>query len=170
MTSSGRRDLRLNSFLPYVLANLAERVSDGLSHIYADEYQLTIPEWRVIANLAEHDTLNARQIVEFTTMEKSKVSRAVTNLCARGLVSQQRARGDSRAKDLALTVAGEALYREIVPRVLAWEQSLLEGLEVGEYRDLLYLLDKLGKRLQSGGAGKLEETAKAGAAAADRFS
>ena len=75
MTSSSRRDLRLNGFLPYVLANLAERVSAGLSHIYADEYQLTIPEWRVIANLAEHDTLNAPQYVEFTTMAKRKVSR-----------------------------------------------------------------------------------------------
>jgi DNA-binding MarR family transcriptional regulator len=149
MTSSSRRDLRLNGFLPYVLANLAERVSAGLSHIYADEYQLTIPEWRVIANLAEHDTLNARQIVEFTTMEKSKVSRAVSNLSARGLVSQQRARGDSRAKDLALTSAGKALYRSIVPRVLAWERELLDELSPGEYRDLMYVLEKLGGRLQS---------------------
>ena len=149
MTSSSRRDLRLNGFLPYVLANLAERVSAGLSHIYADEYQLTIPEWRVIANLAEHDTLNARQIVEFTTMEKSKVSRAVSNLSARGLVSQQRARGDSRAKDLALTSTGKVLYRSIVPRVLAWERELLDELSPGEYRDLMYVLEKLGGRLQS---------------------
>jgi DNA-binding MarR family transcriptional regulator len=149
MTSSGRRDLRLSSFLPYVLANLAERVSASLSHIYADEFQLTIPEWRVIANLAEHDTLNARQIVEFTTMEKSKVSRAVGNLSARGLVSQQRAQGDSRAKDLTLTAAGKALYGSIVPRVLAWERELLEGLSPGEYRDLMYALEKLGGRLQS---------------------
>jgi len=149
MTSSGRRDLRLNSFLPYVLANLTERVSSSLSHIYADEFQLTIPEWRVIANLAEHDTLNARQIVEFTTMEKSKVSRAVSNLSARGLVSQQRARGDSRAKDLALTAAGKVLYRSIVPRVLAWERELLDELSPGEYRDLMYVLEKLGGRLQS---------------------
>jgi len=149
MTSSSRRDLRLNGFLPYVLANLAERVSAGLSHIYADEYQLTIPEWRVIANLAEHDTLNARQIVEFTTMEKSKVSRAVSNLSARGLVSQQRAQGDSRAKDLALTDSGKSLYSSIVPRVLAWERELLESLSPGEYRDLMYALEKLSARLNS---------------------
>jgi DNA-binding MarR family transcriptional regulator len=151
MTASGRSDLRLNSFLPYVLNNLAERVSAGLSGIYADEYQLAIPEWRVIANLAEHGTLNARQIVEFTTMEKSKVSRAVSNLCARGLVSQQRAEGDNRAKDLALTAPGKALYSGIVPRVLAWERELLDELSPGEYRDLMYILEKLGTRLKSMG-------------------
>ena len=66
MTSSGRRDLRLNSFLPYVLANLAERVSSSLSHIYADEFQLTIPEWRGIANLAERRPPHARPIVDLT--------------------------------------------------------------------------------------------------------
>ena len=147
MTSNNRRDLRLNTFLPYVLNTLAERISAGLSTIYSNEFGLSIPEWRVIANLAEHDTLNARQIVQFTTMEKSMVSRAVNNLSARDLVSQQRAEGDSRAKDLALTAAGEALYRVIVPRVLAWEKELLDGLNSGEYRDLLHSLDKLGERL-----------------------
>ena len=165
-----RSELKLESFLPYVLANLAQGISVELSGIYSDKFGLSVPEWRVLANLAEHQTLNARQIVSFTAMAKSKVSRAVASLDQRGLLSQRTASGDSRAKDLALTVAGEALYREIVPRVLAWEQSLLEGLEVGEYRDLLYLLDKLGKRLQSGGAGKTEEATKAGAAAADSFS
>ena len=150
MASAGRTDLRLGSFLPYVLNNLAERVSAGLSGIYADEFELSIPEWRVLANLAEHGTLNARQIVEFTTMEKSKVSRAVNNLSRRGLLSQRRAAGDSRAKDLQLTGEGEALYRRIVPRVLAWERDLLDGLSPGEYRDLMHVLDKLGKRLGSG--------------------
>jgi len=149
MSSSERTDLRLGSFLPYVLNNLAERVSAGLSGIYADEFQLSIPEWRVLANLAEHGTLNARQIVQFTTMEKSKVSRAVASLGERGLVSQQRAEGDSRAKDLALTAAGKALYHKIVPRVLAWERDLLQEMSPAEYRDLMYFLDKLGTRVKS---------------------
>ena len=144
---TSRTDLKLQSFLPYVLNNLAERVSAGLSGIYVDEYQLSIPEWRVIANLAEHSPLNAQQIVELTTMEKSKVSRAVANLSERGLVTQRRAEGDSRAKDLTLTEDGVGLYRSIVPRVLNWERDLLAELTPGEYRDLMYLLDKLGSRL-----------------------
>lgn len=149
MSATGRTDLKLDRFLPYVLNNLAERVSAGLSGIYSDEFQLSVPEWRVLANLAEHGTLNARQIVQFTTMEKSKVSRAVAGLGQRGLLSQQRARGDSRAKDLALTAAGKALYRKIVPRVLAWERDLLQEMSPAEYRDLMYFLDKLGARVKS---------------------
>ena len=149
--SDARSDLKLTRFLPYVINNLAERISAGLSTLYSDEYGLTIPEWRVIANLAEHNTLNARQIVQFTTLEKSTVSRAVNNLSARGLVSQQRTEGDNRVKDLALTEAGETLYRTIVPRALAWERDLLEDLNAGEYRDLLHSLYKLEARLDSMG-------------------
>jgi DNA-binding MarR family transcriptional regulator len=149
MTATNRTDLKLQAFLPYVLNNLAERVSAGLSNIYVDEYNLSIPEWRVLANLAEHRTLNARQIVEFTTMEKSKVSRAVSNLSERGLVMQRRAEGDNRAKDLSLTDNGLSLYRSIVPRVLDWERGLLAEMTSGEYRDLMYLLEKLRSRLQS---------------------
>ncbi|MCZ6828918.1 MAG: MarR family winged helix-turn-helix transcriptional regulator [Gammaproteobacteria bacterium] len=146
-TRTVRSELRLQSFLPYILSKLADTISVELSGIYGDEYGLSVPEWRIIANLAQHGTLNARQIVDFAGMEKSKVSRAVKRLTVRGLLTQQRASVDNRAKDLALTGAGETLYRAIVPRVLAWEKTLLEGLEVGEYRDLLYLLEKLGRQL-----------------------
>jgi DNA-binding MarR family transcriptional regulator len=149
--SSSRSDLRLDSFLPYRLSNLAERISAGMSSIYSVEFGLSIAQWRVIANLAEHGSLNARQIVELTTMEKSKVSRAVNGLSARQLVSQRRATKDSRVKDLTLTHSGEALYSAIVPRVLAWERGLLEGLSSGEYRDLLHSLDKLSERLKVSG-------------------
>ncbi|HEY7775198.1 MAG TPA: helix-turn-helix domain-containing protein, partial [Kineobactrum sp.] len=79
-----RRELQLERFLPYLVNNLADRISTGLSRIYADEYGLSIPEWRVIANLAEHGVLNAKSIVTTTGMEKSKVSRAVKSLTDRG--------------------------------------------------------------------------------------
>lgn len=151
MGPAERRDIKLGSFLPYKLNNLAERISSGLSTIYADEYGLSIPEWRVMANLAERGTLNSSQIIEFTTMAKSMVSRAVNSLSERGLLSQQVAESDSRAKDLALTRAGEVLYEAIVPKVLAWERELVDGISAGEYRDLLHTLGKLDIQLQSMG-------------------
>lgn len=146
MTEPARRELQLESFLPYLVNNLADRISTGLSRIYADEYGLSIPEWRVLANLAEHGVLNAKQIVSTTGMEKSKVSRAVKNLTGRGLIIQRRKEEDNRARDLALTGAGLALYGDLVPHALAWEGQLLDCLSVGEYRDFMYLLGKLRQR------------------------
>ncbi|QIB64557.1 MarR family winged helix-turn-helix transcriptional regulator [Kineobactrum salinum] len=143
MNQVARQELQLESFLPYLVNNLADRISTGLSRIYAGQYGLSIPEWRVLANLAEHRVLSASQIVTTTAMEKSKVSRAVKSLAGRGLISQSRREDDNRARDLALTAAGEALYRKLVPQALEWERELLECLSAGEYRDLMHLLGKL---------------------------
>jgi len=146
--ANSRKDLKLDDFLPYVVTNLAETISVELSTIYVQQHGLTNTQWRVLANLAQHRTLTAREIVKFTALEKTKISRAVSGLSARGLLNQTRAEGDSRSKDLSLTEAGIELYQSIVPKVLNWERELLGCLSSGEYRDLMYLLEKLKLQLQ----------------------
>jgi DNA-binding MarR family transcriptional regulator len=147
-TGPGRKQLRLESFLPYVLTRLADSMRVEMPVITANDYAVSVPEWRLLAILAQHGTLSAHQIVVLASMEKSTVSRTVKGLSERGLVRQRPASVDNRSKDLALTRSGEALYRRIAPQVLDWEKDLLQGLEVAEYRDLLYLLDKLSKRME----------------------
>ncbi len=146
-SASSRRELELEHFLPYVINRLAGRISDGLSRVYAEEYGLSIAEWRVIANLAQSRPLNASAIIERTHMEKSRVSRAVRRLMARGLISGQRQIADNRAVDLTLTDSGRALYRSLVPRALDWERDMLSSLSAAEYRDLMHLLSRLDRQL-----------------------
>ena len=145
---SSRKSLKLDDFLPYVMSNLADSISAELSTIYVQQHDLTTTQWRVLANLAQHRSLTAREIVKLTALEKTKISRAVSGLGKRGLLNQSRAEGDSRSKDLSLTESGRELYQSIVPKVLKWEQELLDCLSSGEYRDLMYLLEKLKLQLQ----------------------
>lgn len=138
----------MDSFLPSVIRNLAESITSTMSRNYTGDLQLTVTEWRILLQLASAPSLTATEIVEYTAMEKSKVSRAITSLEQREYVSRNASDDDYRVKALALTPKGRALYGEIVPRVLGWEKQLLEGFEIGEYRDLLYLLGKLQSRLK----------------------
>ena len=46
-------DFDLAAFLPYQLAVVAARVSKGFADRYRAEFGLTIPEWRVLAHLAQ---------------------------------------------------------------------------------------------------------------------
>ena len=140
--------LQLDTFLPSVIRNLAEEITSHMSRRYTGNFQLTITEWRIILQLAAKESLTATEIVEITAMEKSKVSRAVSNLVDRGLAARTPSEQDQRTKTLTLTPGGRELYSSIVPRVLDWENYLLEGLEISEYRDLLYLLSKLRSRLK----------------------
>ena len=135
--------LTLENFLPYVMNRMAENISAELSVIYRDKYRLTVAQWRVVANLAQHQSLLAQDIVKFTDMEKSMISRAVNALVDRGLVIGEQAEGDNRAKNLRLTAQGIELYQVIVPDVLAWEKELLSCLSKAEQKNLFSSLEKL---------------------------
>jgi DNA-binding MarR family transcriptional regulator len=132
------------------MVNTAKRISDNLSQIYSSEaFNVTIPEWRILARLAEDERLNARDIGRITQMDKSKVSRAVKQLDDKGYLIKQKDEQDNRITYLSLSAAGRRLYHELAPRALEWESNLIKALDTSEYRDLMRILEKLDKQLDA---------------------
>lgn len=135
--------LRLADFLPYRLSVLANRVSRALAGRYADEFDLTIPEWRVMAVLGETGELTAGDLADATEMDKVAISRAVARLKAAGRLAARTDAGDQRRSHLKLTPAGIAVYRRIAPLALGVEAKLIAALTQGERATLDALLTKL---------------------------
>lgn len=140
--------LVLNNFIAYRMANFAKMVSDSCAHIYEDEFGLTIPEWRILARLAENERMNAKDIGDITFMDKSKVSRAVKQMDDKGLLQKEKDPNDNRAYYLSLSEQGQTLYYQIVPKAREWEDSLINALTAAEYRDFVNVVEKLEKRLE----------------------
>ncbi|MER9870637.1 MarR family transcriptional regulator [Mesorhizobium sp. M0136] len=124
--------LELESFLPYRLYRLADAVSREFSRIYKDRHGLTRPEWRTLAGLGQHGTMTATALGEQSAMHKTKVSRAVAELERRRWLSRTPDEKDRRVEHLALTKAGVAAYREMVPLAKAFERELLARLSPTE--------------------------------------
>ena len=141
--------LTLQQFLPYRCVTLAERISTSLSRIYAEQFGVSVAEWRILTVLAENERLQARDIGRIIRMDKVKVSRAVASLLDRKLLLRTPSKIDGRASDLRLSAAGKRLYNKIVPRALDWEELLVETLSVDERKHLFALLDKLDHRVAS---------------------
>jgi len=135
--------LRLADFLPYRLSVLANRVSRALAGRYAEEFDLTIPEWRVMAVLGETGELTAGDLADATEMDKVAISRAVARLRAAGRLAARTDAGDQRRSHLKLTAAGIAVYRRIAPLALGLEARLLAALIPAERAALDGLLSKL---------------------------
>ena len=135
--------LRLESFLPYRLNWLSELVSKALSRIYAEKYQITIPEWRIIATLGQFQTMTARDIGNHSRMNKSKVSRAVAALEERNLVERQPNPHDMREHFLTLSKEGMDMYTSIVPSALSFNEHLLGALTKEEKEEFERLVVKL---------------------------
>lgn len=137
--------LKLNSFLPYRLNNLAEAVSRSFSRIYADEFGIGIPEWRVVATLGEHAAMTARDIGLATSMHKTKVSRAVAALETKGHLVRGANPDDQREQLLSLTPQGRAMYEALIPKALAYSKTL-EAALTGTQRAAL---DEIFRRLHA---------------------
>lgn len=135
--------LVLEDFLPYRLSILSNRVSRAIAARYAETFDLTIPEWRIIAVLGRRPGLTAKEIAEATEMDKVAVSRAVSKLVGSKRVAARADREDARRQILSLTAQGESVHARIAPIALASEQKLLSSLNARERDQLDALLDRL---------------------------
>jgi DNA-binding MarR family transcriptional regulator len=135
--------LELDRFLPYRLSVLSNTVSQAIAAEYESRHDLTVTEWRVMAVLGLNSGISASGVAERTAMDKVAISRAVARLIETGRVARTVSEDDRRRSELWLTPAGRAVYEEIAPRALAYEQRLLSVLSVEEQRWLDRVLDKL---------------------------
>jgi len=139
--------LQLDSFLPYRLSVLSGRVSRSLSRVYADRFGLSIPEWRIIANLGRMGPLGAGALADRSSLDKPKLTRALQRLEARGLIKRATVAEDRRRATLALTRQGGRIYRAIEPAALEWQTRLLEALSEVERAALLEMFGRLERQL-----------------------
>lgn len=122
-------DMELDTFFPYQLAVLSDAVSRSMAQIYGERFDLSRDEWRLLAALADQQSLRTAALIERTTLDKVSVSRALARLQAKALVERRNDPEDGRGYVIRLLPAGRALFRKIVPMVKAREQFLLSSLD-----------------------------------------
>jgi len=140
-------ELELDRFVPYRLAVLADWVSRSLARTYQTRFGITIPEWRILANLAREEPLSAGALSERTNMEKPRVSRALQRMSDNGLIEREPSPEDQRVAVIGLSAHGRRLYAQIAPLALQWERDMLSGLSAAERMALDQLLARLSEQL-----------------------
>jgi len=137
------KPLKLESFLPYRLSLLSNTVSANIAATYQDKFGISMPEWRVMAILAEYPDSSADDVCQRTQIEKSVVSRAVARLLKRHLISREFDVNDKRRSILRLSETGLSVYDEVMPVAETFEKKLIARLSKEERKSLSTLLDKL---------------------------
>lgn len=135
--------LDLDGFVPYRLSVLTNRVSSAIARHYSERFDLSVPEWRVIAVLGQAPGLSARDVAKRTAMDKVQVSRAVQSLLATKRLTRTAHARDGRIAHLSLSAKGQAIYNEVVPLALSLERQFLSVLSNSEQKSLDTLLTKL---------------------------
>lgn len=149
-TQPPARALILSRFAPYRIVALGHAMGDRLARAYADE-SVSINEWRVLAVIAQSETIAARDVVRLTPMDKMTVSRTVAGLETKGLAERSVDARDRRVNMLALTQEGRALYARIALLALDYEEEILSALTVDDRENLDRILSILTKTTGAAG-------------------
>jgi len=148
VTANTDEELRLESFIPYRLSILSNLVSGAIAQDYAEEFNLSIAGWRIMASLASSTDNTAARLVEITKMDKVAVSRAVNSLINQDYVTREACKTDRRQSILGLSNKGKEVYRRIVPIAKKHEAHLLSGLSEEKRALLDALLTELTLKAQ----------------------
>ena len=134
---------KLEDFIPFKLAVVANRVSQSIGHLFETRFDLQIPEWRILMALYAYGRLPFYELVERTSMDKARVSRAQRRLVDLRMIETEVDPGDARKLLLTITTEGARICKRILPEAAAREAWYMAALTEEEHHQLDAILDKL---------------------------
>lgn len=135
--------MRFEDFVSFRLHRLVSVNERAASALYGRLFDLGLNEWRVLAILAERGRLTAKQLAKLTDLDKSRVSRVVAALAARGYLLREANAEDGRSVLLRASPAGLQACQRILPVSQARQERLLSCLSALELRRFDEALAKL---------------------------
>lgn len=135
--------LNLQEYFPYKISRLVNDMSAGLMRSYSQRFGLNVSQWRMLAASAQLEPTSATELTEYSGMDKVTVSRSVRELVDRKLLVREADATDGRRATIALTAQGRAVYEEIAPAAVAFEEALLGVLKPSERALISSMIDRL---------------------------
>jgi DNA-binding MarR family transcriptional regulator len=136
-------NLAYEDFLSFRLGRLYTLVQRETSTRYLEPVGLTLPEWRVLARVAQRSSLEMRELARLSLMDKAAISRSVDSLLARGLVARHTDPAHAKRRIVAITPAGRRLTRKVLPAAHRAQASLLRLLAPAEREAMAQAITKL---------------------------
>ena len=104
---------------------------------------LTPVQFAALSAIRTRPGIDQATVAGLVAYDRATLGKVIDRLDARGLVRRQTSRADRRAKELALTGEGEALYQAALPHIEAIQPEIVAGLDRDERRVFLRLLEKV---------------------------
>lgn len=131
----------MHGLVQYVEA-LLEAVAKGVNR-EIEAHGLTRIDFEMLNRFWTNEEWTATELAKILPVEVSAISRIVTKLVDLGLISRRRSRRDRRVVFLRLTDAGRALIDDLRRSVLAYEETLTEGISEPEVETFYSVIDRI---------------------------
>jgi len=141
--------IRLAAFLPYRFGALGHHLTLSEAELRASPVPITLPEWKVLAIIADSGPVMPGEICRLGTQPKATVSRLVARLLEIGLIARRPKAGDGRTFELLLTEKGWWVYGGLAPRARQLEATIDAALSPRERATLEHLIAKIEAELEN---------------------
>lgn len=99
--------------IPYLVLLLAKLIDRITAHHVKQVADLSLAEWRAMAQIVELQPCNATQIANRALVDPAEVSRALRSLEKRGLIARHQNPRNLKSRVVVLTAEGERIRSEI---------------------------------------------------------
>lgn len=107
------------------------------------ESGLTPAQFDIVATLGNTSGMSYKELGERTLITKGTLTGVIERLEHKGLVARERNSDDKRSFFVRLTPAGDAVFRDVFPKVIAHGKQLFNGYAAADFDALEQVLGKL---------------------------
>ena len=141
--------LELDEHIPYLVNRVGAALVANFTAGALQAHDLSIAMWRVLAALSANGEQRQIDIAAMTSIDVSTLSRLVTRLQRRGLVTRKPSKNSSREVLVQLSPKGRSLVATLIPVARKVEAAAIAGVS----RKDLALLKRLLRRMHGKMAG-----------------
>lgn len=141
---------RLDELLNYRLARLLALSSAPGIRLFEGGYGVSRREWSLVGMVALHGPISPSELAALAHLDRPHVSRAITELVAKGLLARSNLPNDRRRAKVAITPPGQKLYDEVFPQVARINKAVLAALtpdQLAAFDEALHILTRSAEEL-----------------------
>jgi DNA-binding MarR family transcriptional regulator len=139
--------INLDRYVPAFITNIANKLSNSATSAYQRNFGVNVTEWRIMTQLAIEPGIPASRICQVIGFNKGPISRTLTVMQKRGLVTIRTDPNDGRTHSISLTAKGRGIHDKVIVVALEREKRLLSCLKADEREMLIELLRRLHNNL-----------------------
>lgn len=120
------------SLISIASTRLSQLVRTHLNELLQEHGNIGLPGWRIYTGLAQMEEATQKELVFYTKIEQSHISRALAQLEEKGELVSRRCDIDKRARRFSFTPEGRANYERLLPVVEAYSKTIDQALSPEE--------------------------------------
>jgi len=146
-----RPRLDLDDYIPYLINRVGFALVANFTANPLSGHDLSIAMWRVLAALSANGEQRQVDLAGMTAIDVSTLSRLVTRLVRRGLVTRTRSKANNREVLVELSSKGRGLVETLIPVARELEAAAIGGVAKKDLAVVKRSLRRIYANLTGGG-------------------